>query len=106
MIWETINELTNSKTKINTSVSSVMHNNQTKTTPHEISNAFNDYFSHIAPELAHKVPPTQMSHKSYLRGDYPCSMSVPIITDYDTAKVISSLKNKKKYTLMRFQLTS
>ena len=94
-IWETINELTNSKTKISTSVSSVMHNNQIKNTPYEISDAFNDYFSNIAPELAHLLPLTQTSHKSYLRGDYPRSMSVPIITEYDTLQVISTLKSKK-----------
>lgn len=83
-----------------------MHTNQIKNTPHEISDAFNDYFSSTDPKLAHILPPTQMSHETYFRRDYPRSMAVHIITDYDTTIVISALKNKKKDTLMRFLPTS
>ena len=94
-LWDTINELKNSNTKYNSTVSTVIHNNQTKNTPLEIAEAFNDYFSNIAPELAHQLPPTETSHTSFLRGDYPHSMVMPLITHYDTTKVISTLKNKK-----------
>ena len=72
-----------------------MYNNNSMTSAHEISNAFNDYFSNIAPELANKLPATQTSHNSYLRGNYPNSMVMPIITHSDTANAITSLKNKK-----------
>ena len=94
-IWKTINELTNAKTKTNTTTESINYNNQIKNTPQEISEAFNDYFSMIAPELASKLPPTAITHISYLRGNYPHSMVMPIITELDIEKVITSLKNKK-----------
>lgn len=70
-----------------------MYNNNTMNTPHEISDAFNDYFSNIAPELANKLPSTQTSHNSYLRGDYPNSMVMPIIVNSDTVNAITSFKN-------------
>ena len=72
-----------------------MYNNNTMNTPLEISDAFNDYFFNIAPELANKLPSTHTSHNSYLRGDYPNSMVMPIIVNSDTVNAITSLKNKK-----------
>lgn len=60
-IWETINELTKNKRKATTSVRSIIHNNIIKSTSHEISDAFNDHFSNIAPELVSKLP-----HKNFL----------------------------------------
>lgn len=101
-IWETMNELTNTNTNTYDTTNSVIYNNQIKDSPQNISDAFNDYFSKIAPELASKLPPPQTSHNSKLRGNYPGSMVMPIITNFDMIEAITSLKNKRKVTLMRF----
>lgn len=41
---------------MSTSISSVMYNKKFKNNTHETSNAFNDYFSNIVPELTHILP--------------------------------------------------
>ena len=94
-IWETINELSNSNSKCRSTTKSVTFNNHILDTPHEISEAFNDHFTNIAPTLAHKLPPTDTSPNSFLSGNYPHSMVVPFVTPDDTLKVINALKNKK-----------
>lgn len=81
-IWETIHELSNNKTKKNSTTNSVFYN-QIIDAPEQISDAFNDCFSNVAPELASKLPSTQISHKSFLRGNYPNSMAI-VITHIDT----------------------
>lgn len=83
-----------------------MHSNQIKNTLHEIPRTFNEHFPNTAPEPARILPPTQMSHKSSLRGDYPRSMEVPITTDDESAKVISALEKKKKGILTRLQMST
>jgi len=65
-IWETINELRNNKTEKDSTTLSILHNKQIKNTLEQISDAFNDYFSNVAPELASKLSSAQISHKPLL----------------------------------------
>lgn len=94
-IWETINELTNSNNKFSSNTKSVLFNNQILDTPHQVSEAFNEHFTNIAPKLASKLPPTDTSPNSFLSGNYPHSMVISLVTPSDTVKVINALKNKK-----------
>lgn len=94
-IWELINDIGNTKSKIQTTSKCITVNSQTINDPHEISVAFNKYFSQIAPKLADELPPSQTSHNSYLRGNYSSSMLMPPITHSDIIAAIQSLKNKK-----------
>lgn len=94
-IWETLNELSNSKTKTSSTTKSIVYKNRILDSKQEICEAFNDHFTSIAPTLAHKLPHTDTSPNSFLRGNYPQSMVVPLITTNDTEKVINALKTKK-----------
>lgn len=94
-VWELITEIENINNN-NKTVSHTLHYNDTVLhTPHEISNAFNTYFSQIAPQLSSQLPRAQNSHISYLRGNFLNSMNIPIVTGNDIVKAISALKNKK-----------
>ena len=63
--------------------------------PQEIANVFNTYFSQIAPELSNKLPRAPRSHLSFLQGNFPHSMSIPLVTVTDIMNTITALKNKK-----------
>ena len=93
-LWETINELSNTSPKKQDTTHSVIHNDVILDTPINISEAFNEYFTNIAPELANKLPPKVTTHDSYLSGNYPNSMAIPPVTTHETIKIISSISNK------------
>ena len=95
-VWEIIKDIENTKGKQNTTMPTVCHNDTQYTNPQEIANAFNTYFSQIAPELSNKLPRAQGSHLTYLQGNFPHSMCIPLVTVNDIMKAISTLKNKKK----------
>ena len=62
--WQTINELTSRKAK-NSHVKELKIDEVIINDPSEMSNAFNDYFAEIAPELANVIP-TLSDKASYL----------------------------------------
>ena len=92
-IWKTINELKGNIHKRNTiriiEFDGINHNNSS-----DIAEAFNHYFINIASQLDQKLSKSCRHPNSYLTGNYPLSMVVPIITTSDTNNVINTLKNK------------
>ena len=70
-------------------------NNKILRTPSDITNAFNEYYTNIAVNLDNNIPTASVDPITFLRGDYPTSMSVPPVLPSDTTSVIKSLKNKK-----------
>lgn len=94
-IWELIKEIKSTKNNQNTASHTLNYNDTVLNTPHEISNAFNTYFSQIAPELSSQLPRAQNSHTSYLQGNFLSSMNIPLVAANDTVKAITALKNKK-----------
>lgn len=94
-VWEIIKEIENNKSKQSSMPQTINYNNSTYSSPQQIANTFNTYFSQIAPELHNKLPHTHLSHKSYLQGNFPQSMGIPLITINDSINAIRALKNKK-----------
>ncbi len=93
-IWRTINELSNFNNKsIPPTHISLAEKKLSK--PSEIAQAFNEFYSNIAPKLDDSLPPSTTDPLSFLRGNYPHSMAIPIIFPQDVIDVINSLKNKK-----------
>ena len=92
-IWQTINELKGNFHNINP-IKTLKYDNKVLSDPLDISQAFSNYFSRIAPELDSKLPHSNINPIDYLKGNYPNSMVVPIITTYEMNSVIKSLKNK------------
>ena len=60
----------------------------------DIANAFNRFYTNIGPSLDKRIPISNRDPLSYLSGNYPNSMAVPIITTNDTVTAIKSLKDK------------
>ena len=94
-IWDTINELINSNKTKTSPTNSVTLNNNIMNSPYDISEAFNTYFTNIAPKLADELPQSEGSPLSFLSGNYPHSMAMPPVTTHETIQVINVLKNKK-----------
>ena len=93
-IWKLISELSN-KSKFETSSTNILFNGKKLSKPPEIAQAFNTFFSSIAPELDEHLPKSTTDPLSFLSGNYPHSMVVPIVLPHDVVLVINSLKNKK-----------
>ena len=95
-IWNAINQLrSNYKT---TYLNYINYNNKKLTSPEEKSEAFNEYYINIAPQLDNNIPPSNIDPMSFLTGNYPTSMAIPPITPQDVINIISTLKNKKANT--------
>ena len=92
-IWQTINELKGNTCKRNTT-NTLMYKNTLFKHPLDISEAFNNYFSRIALDLDNSLPHSSTDPKYYLKGNYPNSMILPIITTFEMTAIIKSLKNK------------
>lgn len=64
----------------------------TLTTPHDIAEAFSEYFSYVALHLHNQLPNTNINPNNYLEGDYPQSMVVPTLTSGDLSNIIKQNK--------------
>lgn len=62
--------------------------------------AFNEFYTYIAPNLDHSLPPSTIDALNFLSlsGDYPNSMVVLPVHPHDVIQVINSLKIKKSST--------
>ena len=64
--WKTINSLIGKHIKP-TKVNELVVNNTKLTSPDEISEGFNDFFSNIGPNLAEKIEKTEYKFKDYIK---------------------------------------
>ena len=92
-IWQTINELRNSKQSKNT-ITSLHHNDNIYDNPKDIAEAFNTHFCNIAPELNSKLPNSNINPVHYLKGNFINSMMIPTISTQSTKTILRALKNK------------
>ena len=91
-IWEKIKELKNyCLDKKFTEY--IKLNNKNITDKIEIANSFNKYYANIAPSLDKLLPKSSIDPITYLNGNYPNSMHVPLCTVNDTINIIKGLKN-------------
>ena len=93
IIWDKFKEVKNqTRTKVGTE--SFKLGNKILTDKQEIANSFDRYYINVAPFLDKLLPTTATSPISYLHGDFPHSMRVPLCTVNDMLNIIKSLKNK------------
>ena len=95
--WKTLKFLLNGNTNIN-HVKHLVVNGINLTEPHEIANAFNNYFSSIATNLSLNLPNSNIDPISYISTDVPSSIFFNPISNLECEKIISSLKNSKQGT--------
>lgn len=88
-----MNNSRSSKTKI----SSLSYNDAVLENPLDIAEAFNEYFSNKAPKLNNDLPLSDANPISYLQGDFPGSMVVPIVNENEVVTTINSLNNKRSH---------
>ena len=65
------------------------------TDPVNIANKFNEYFTHICPNLAAKIPQVPGSHLDYVKTNVKKSMFIKPTTDFEIKKIISELHGSK-----------
>ena len=95
-IWLTIKQINNYR-KPKSNISNLVHNGATLENSADIAEAFNEYFSNIAPMLDNELPVSNTDPTSYLQGDFPDSMVVPIVNENDIINAIKSLNNKRSH---------
>ena len=92
-LWQTINSLTKPpppKQQFN----SILTENGILNDARHISNA-NKFFTAVATKLESKLPEAQSDPLSYLQGNFPNSMQIPVISMNDIFREIKTLKVKK-----------
>ena len=98
MMWKTLNELINRKTKKKEISNEFIDSNSTNSiiNPKEIANKFNNYFINIGPNLAKEITHTRKSNFSkYLTGNYLNSMFLDPITEIEVENEIHDLDSNK-----------
>ncbi len=87
----------NLKKKITFTTNSLAYNNKILINPTEMVEDFNNYYVSIATSLDGSIPPSNTNPVSFLKGDFPSSMTVPPVLSQDLSDIIGSLKNKSSH---------
>ena len=72
--WRVLNEVINKKQNVKRLPSNFKINSQCVSDPSQIAEHFCMFFSNIGPNLAHKIPRSPMSHRSFLPGNFAKSI--------------------------------
>ena len=91
-IWQKINEF--KETPKSKRQQKILIDNTLTTDDNSIADAFNKFYTNIGPSLDSKIPHPARDPLSYLRGNYPHSFAVPIVSTDETVNMIRSLKDK------------
>lgn len=92
-LWNIINKKLIFKVKQSTNIEKIIHNNTEISDRKLISNAFNEYFSHVGEKLATDIsPPTEFNPPRHI---VPHSIFLHPTTVHEVGEIIQSLKNTK-----------
>ena len=89
--WDLINHLMNRGSRHSLPCAFFITNGQILTSPKEIANSFNAYFSNIGNELAKKITPNNLDFRTYLKGSVPNSMFLSPVTSEEIISIFSKL---------------
>ena len=76
-------------------ITNLNYNGTILNTPNDIAEAFNKYFTDVAPSLDNELPDTPNNPLTYSQGDLPDSMVIPVTSIDDVVSAIKLIKNKK-----------
>ena len=93
-IWKILNYLISKKKNQQTDFS-LDYNGQIITNPADIVDRFNNFFVNIGPDLASRIPPTDINFTKYLKGTYKNSFYLSPTNAQEVIQVASLLPNKK-----------
>ena len=91
--WELINHLMNRGGRHSFPCAFFNTNGQILTSPTEIANSFNAYFSNIGNELAKKITPNNLDFRTYLKGSVPNSMFLSPVTSAEIISISKTIKS-------------
>ena len=94
-IWEGINELTNLKSKNNSTNISIKIGDRIVSDPKTVANEFNEYFSNIADKVRAKIPETKASYKDFLTKRCRNSFFFRPTEKEEILKIINSIDQTK-----------
>ena len=92
--WKILNEvLKRRKNKTQLSNSFLIDNKETSDLD-KIVNEFCNFFTHVGPNLAEKIPKSDISFNDYLKTNYPSSFFVNPVTSFEIVNLVLQLKSK------------
>ena len=91
--WDLINHLMNRGSRHSLPCALFNTNGQILTSPKEIANSFNAYFSNIGNELAKKITPNNLDFRTYLKGSVPNSMFLSPVTSEEIISISKTIKS-------------
>lgn len=94
--WQTIKEIINRNTNLNNLPTTFIIGNEEQNNPHNIVNAFNEYFVKIGPDLASKiqVDDPRVSFLNYLKIPTNSTFQFEQVSEEAVLKIINELKPK------------
>ena len=95
LIWKTINEITNTKTKDNSTPKLLIHNNTHVTKEEDIAELFNDFYGSIAEKTKAKIPPTNKVFTDFMGNPTNASIHLTPTTPMAVYKLIEKIDLKK-----------
>jgi hypothetical protein len=90
--WKILNSITMRNIERG-NIDEIVCNNKILTDPNEIANKFNSFFANVGPELAKKIPPTNINFAKYLKQSTTNSIFMEPTDDTEIKQIISCLKN-------------
>ncbi|XP_066921410.1 uncharacterized protein [Clytia hemisphaerica] len=95
LIWKTINEITNTKTKDSSSPKLLIHNNAHITKEEDIAELFNDFYGSIAEKTKAKIPQTNKIFTDFMGNPTNASIHLTPTTPMAVYKLIEKIDLKK-----------
>ena len=92
--WQFLSEAIGRSNKSNSSISSILLDNNLITNPTEIANSFNDFFSSIATDIVNDIPPTSSHFLSYIPDYHHDNFSFEQVDNNKVLEIINSLESK------------
>ena len=90
--WQTIKNVLGNGHNSRSAIETIKIGDDNVTNPQRIANTFNEFFIHVGPHLANKIPATPGDPTQYIKKMYPTSMSVYQTDCSEIMHVVQQLK--------------
>ena len=95
--WEGIKQIININNKIGPKIAQLHYQDEQLTTDSDMSNAFNDFFTKVGPNLDKEIPIVHGPKKPsfYLKNRLPNSFLISPTNQYEISDIIKNLDDSK-----------
>ena len=100
MTWKILNEIINKQPARSKLPPTFTNNNKDISDPYTIANKFCEVFTNMGPDLAKKLPPSDISHSSFLKNKISETIFLKPVTEDEIKKLSSSFKAGTKHVDM------